>query len=291
MANPNSPQSRRTFLQRGSLTVAGTALAGGLPALAVGAESALAADAPANVIVAENTQNPSTFTTDFQVSNISTVVSGYARRTSVNLGEPIDLAITGPNLYLSDPADGPWAEGVQVEMYRLGYYGGKGGRLVWKAPGAVSTWQRFDSKGNPAADGTVPPFSPVDTSTGLEGRAGWHTTLTIPGDAATVSGVYLIKLKGNWFEFPPGVPAVQQTGESHAIVIVRDDNRPRDLLAVLPSNTWQAYNYSTGRSLYTYQSRFSNSGSIVPATGAERAAKVSLDRPFGNFIADYNWVL
>ena len=290
MSSPNSPQSRRTFLKRGGATVAGTAVAGGLPALAFGAQSALAADeASANPVVRENVfSNTSTHSTAYRVQNISSVVEGYARRSSVNLGEPIELSISGPNRWLD--VDAP-CETVEVELYRLGYYGGKGSRLVWKTPAPVSTWQKFDADGNPSNDGAETADKPYDANTGLRGRALNKTTVTVPGNAAPASGVYLAKLKGKWLDFPPGVPAVERTGESHIVFIVRDDARPRDVLAVLPTNTWQAYNYWGGRSTYTYNSRYGNSGSIVPATGTERAAKVSWDRPYNNWIGDYNWVL
>ncbi len=294
MASPNSPQSRRTFLQRSSVAVAGTAVAGGLPALAFGAEQALAADAAAaNPIVAENTlTDQSTWTDKFRVSDVSSAVIGFAKRTSVNLGEDIDISASGPNAWLPEDGD-PW-ETIEVELYRLGYYGGKGGRLVWKSDRPVSTFQKVDANGNPAneyAGGVVPDWSPLDPSTGLYGLAGHRTVLSIPGSAVTVSGVYLAKLKGKWRDFPPGVPAVEMSGESHVVIIVRDDARPRDILALLPTNTWQAYNYWGGRSLYTYNSRYGVPGNIVPATGTERAAKVSLDRPYNIWIADYNWVL
>ncbi len=290
MPNPNAPQSRRTFLKRGSATVAGSAIAGGLPALALGAEAALGAGV--NPIVDENTGTPqSSWSTSYRVQTPSTIISGYTRRSSVNLGEPIELVACGPNKWLPEDGSDP-LESIAVEMYRLGYYGGKGARLVWSSGNTrYSTWQLYDAQGNPANGGSEPAYKPNDPSTGLVGVADWKTTMTIPGSAATVSGVYLIKLKGQWYDYPPNAAAVQRSGESHAIVIVRDDNRPRDLLAVLPTNTWQAYNYWSGRSLYTYSSRYNNNGSIVSATGTERAAKVSLDRPYNNWLGDYNWVL
>jgi hypothetical protein len=293
MPSPNSPQSRRTFLQRGSVAVAGTAVAGGLPALALGAEQAFGADqSAANPVVAENqNSDKSTWTDKFRVANVSSMVVGFTRQPSVNLGEDIVVSATGPNAYL--PPDKP-NETVAIELYRLGYYGGKGGRLVWTSDGAVSTWQKLDAEGNPANEwegGTEPGWAPLDAGTGLYGCANNRDVLTIPGSVVPASGVYLIKLKGTWHDFPPNAPSVPAYGESHAIVIVRDDNRPRDILAVLPTNTWQAYNYWGGRSLYTYSSRYGVPGNIVPATSTERAAKVSLDRPYNIWIADYNWVL
>ncbi|MDO9352136.1 MAG: hypothetical protein Q7T55_00485 [Solirubrobacteraceae bacterium] len=273
--------------------MAGTAVAGGLPALALGAEQAFAADeTAANPVVAENQKSdPSTWTDKFRVANVSSMVVGFARQPSVNLGEDIVISASGPNAYLPS-VENP-NETVAVELYRLGYYGGKGGRLVWKSP-AVSTWQKLDANGNQANDwdgGVEPGWAPLQPDTGLYGCANNRNVLSIPGSVVPSSGVYLIKLKGTWHDFPPNAPSVPASGESHAIVIVRDDGRPRDILAVLPTNTWQAYNYWGGRSLYTYSSRYGVPGNIVPATSTERAAKVSLDRPYNIWIADYNWVL
>ena len=220
------------------------------------------------------------------------MVVGYARRPSVNVGEDVELVLTGPNLWLPDPPEQP-AETAEVEVFRLGYYGGVGARRVWKTRGPVSTFQRFTAGpgGRASNDGVRAPESPLDPRTGLAGRAGDRTKVVVPGEVLGVSGVYLAKIKGRWLEFPPGAPAIQRTGDSHVIWVVRDDGRPRELLVTLPSNTWQAYNYHESRSLYTVLSRFGYSGKLVPATGTERAAKVSLDRPYNNWGGETNWVL
>ncbi len=81
-----------------------------------------------------------------------------------------------------------------------------------------------------------------------------------------------------------------RSGESHAIVIVRDDNRPRDLLAVLPTNTWQAYNYWSGaRSTPTARATTTTARSSRQPHRARREGEP--DRPYNNWLGDYNWVL
>jgi hypothetical protein len=77
---------------------------------------------------------------------------------------------------------------------------------------------------------------------------------------------------------------------------VRDDARTADLLYQQSVTTYQAYNNypddsRTGRSLYDYNSY----GAQTSATGAQRAAKVSFDRPYadgagsGQFVNSWNW--
>ena len=297
MSPPPGHRTRRSFLR--DMGIAGAAassvpILGATGALAAGDEAqALAGELcpHPNPIVQENRCTPpATWTEDFRVGSTSSEVNGFSRTPSVDVGGPVELVISGPNKYLPPPGQTP-VETAEVEVYRLGHYGGAGGRLIWKTPGPVSTFQKVDENGTPSNSGTLPPDAPLDAHTGLAGRAGDRVVVTVPGSTLTTSGVYLAKIKGRWLDFPSGQSAIPRSGESHVVFVVRDDARPRDLLVLLPSNTWQAYNYRGGRSLYTFSSRYGSAGSIVPATGTERAAKVSLDRPYNNWIAEFNWVL
>ena len=292
---PPPPRTRRHFLRDAGLVGAATTTAP-LLSPAFGAAAGDGDEAPfcphPHPVVHENRcTNPDTFGAGFQISGTGSVMGGFARQTSYDIGEPVELVISGPNNYLPRAGEGPPLETVEVEVYRLGYYDGLGGRLVWSTPAPVSTFQKVNAQGVPDTDGDYPPDYPVSTGTGLSGRANWRTIVTVPGDALGVSGVYVAKLKGRWYDYPSGAPSIERTGDSQIVFVVRDDGRPRDLLVLLPTNTWQAYNYWSGRSTYTYNSRYGSAGSIVPATGTERAAKVSFDRPYNNWIGDYNWVL
>ncbi len=288
----DSSRTRRRFLRDAGLVGAATTAAPFLtPAFGADGDPEAPFCPHPNPIVHENRcTNPDTFGAGFQVSGTTSVMGGFARQTSVDVGSPVELVISGPNNYLPPSGDAP-LETVEVDVYRLGYYDGLGGRRVWSTSGPVSTFQKVDALGAPSNDGTYPPDEPVDATTGLSGRANWRTVVTVPPEALTVSGVYVAKLRGKWVEYPPGAPSVERSGDSQAVFIVRDDARARDLLVLLPTNTWQAYNYWGGRSTYTYNSRYGSAGSIVPATGTERAAKVSFDRPHNNWVGDYNWVL
>lgn len=167
-------------------------------------------------------------------------IEGYASQVSALPGEVVGFHVrTSP------------VERYRVELYRLGWYGGAGGRRIACSP----------SCGGDAA-GVVQPAPPApDASTG-EVDAGWSVTdrIRIPADAA--SGYYLAK-----FVLTSGPAA----GQARAYpVIVRSSRRRRpSILVQVPVNTWQAYNSWGGKSLYG-----SNSTDGVPAT------HVSFNRPF-----------
>src|SRR5262245_32453975 len=83
---------------------------------------ALAAPAPRGVIAAEN-DKPGT--TDWQLTFIrsqnhrSETIEGYCSHTSVRPGETLDIFVSAK----------PATE-VHIDVYRMGWYGGKGGRHV-----------------------------------------------------------------------------------------------------------------------------------------------------------------
>jgi hypothetical protein len=161
-------------------------------------------------------------------------VQGYASETSVAPGETLHLHVSSPGDY-------------RVEIFRLGWYGGVGGRLVTCLPGCL----QYEA-GNPQRV-PVP-----DPSTG-ELSLSWPVTDTLEIPADWVSGYYLARL----------VPA---DGSARGTVpfIVREGTGHRSpILVEVPVNTWQAYNSFGGKSLYDF-----NSTSLVPAN------RVSFDRPY-----------
>ena len=72
-------------------------------------------DAPPNPIVAENCK-PGTI--NWQINNYYYDIEGFASKTSVNIGESIDFYINS----LGAKYD--------LAIFRSGYYGGLGGRLI-----------------------------------------------------------------------------------------------------------------------------------------------------------------
>ncbi|MBL9084409.1 MAG: hypothetical protein JNK76_21590, partial [Planctomycetales bacterium] len=135
----------------------------------------------------------------------------------------------------------------QIEIFRTGYYGGKGARLV-KQIGPLQ--------------GIAQPTPEPGEKNLHECRWQASTQLTIPAD--WLSGVYLGRL--TTLPESPDEPYWQ----SYVIFIVRDD-RPADVLFQCSDNTWQAYNkWPTNFSLYTH-----------PQGGQGPWADVSFDRPYG----------
>ncbi len=138
-------------------------------------------------------------------------IRGFASRTSVAQGEEISL-------YISTAASH-----YQVSAYRMGYYGGKGGRLVWQSERHRATQQ-------------APPRVHPDTNMR---DAPWKPSLTFTIDEKWVPGSYLFKLNSS------------DGGQSQIPLVVRDDHHPNPLVHIQHDvTTWQAYNLWGGASLY-----------------------------------------
>jgi hypothetical protein len=167
----------------------------------------------------------------------SRLIEGYAGRASVRPGEGLDLFVS------TDPA----SEFV-IDVYRLGYYQGKGGRhLLRLGPFPGKTQE-------------TPPVGPERLR---ECRWEKCTTLTIPRD--WTSGVYLGKLSAKKHRY-----------QSYLIFIVRD-SRPADFVFQCSDSTWQAYNkWPDEYSLYTNDRK---DGKVLVS-----GVRVSYDRPYGKYV-------
>src|SRR5205823_932488 len=199
-----------------------------------------------NPIVLENQQPGSTgwqlYGAGYQVADDAAgQVKGYASAASVNKGQAISFAVT------VSPA-----QTYTIDLYRMGWYQGIGGRLM----------QRVGP-----LNGVQQPACPLDASTGLI-ACNWAagSTLTVP--TSWTSGVYLALLTN------------AQKYQNYIVFVVRDDARPARLLYQQPAATYQAYNdypndNRSGKSLYGFNSYGANT-----VTGSRRAAKVSFDRPY-----------
>jgi hypothetical protein len=91
----------------------------------VGATNAAAATCPSpNTVVQENAC-AGAGSTGWRLTNYEpNSVAGFATKPSVNVGSPVTLDIGG-----FDSSDSR----VDISVYRIGYYGGTGGRLVHTA--------------------------------------------------------------------------------------------------------------------------------------------------------------
>jgi hypothetical protein len=236
-AHEPGPITRRQLLQQAAATSA-LALAAGTVGPAVAAQ----AEGGSNVIQQENAREGAL---DWQLTRVRLVsptgcrspwIEGYCSRQSVEAGEKLKIMVS------TDPA-----EKFQIEIFRTGYYGGRGARLM-------ATLGPFDGKPQP-----VPSPGPKNIH---ECRWEPATELTIPADWP--SGVYLGRLTTL-----PGQDD-RPYWQSYVIFIVRD-RRPADILFQCSDNTWQAYNqWPSNYSLYTH-----------PKGGQGPWADVSFDRPYG----------
>jgi PKD repeat protein len=209
-----------------------------------------------NPVVNEN--QCKTGSSNWQVFDYSHDLGGYTTKTSVNLGEDVVLKI-GRDAPISPQKT------VNIDVYRMGYYDGEGGRLVKSAT-------------NVAINNTFA-CRPMDSITGEVDCGNWSPTYTIPGSSLPASGIYLAKLTAS-------------TGEQTQVVFtVRDDSSSAKMLFVLPIADYQAYNTFGGKSLYFGNLEGDTVGSPTPATGTDRAAKVSFNRPFAQAGAMQNWFL
>ena len=158
-------------------------------------------------------ENQKTGTRDWQIPDDRAVwsrISGYADATSIDLGRPVDIHVsTGAPTWF-------------VSAYRIGYYGGTGGRLVWRSDQQT---------------GVVQPRQTVDQRT-RTASADWPTSLTLTPDPTWPPGQYLLRLESS------------DGGATFIPLIIRDDQSKSDLLMQSAVTTWQAYNGWGGASIY-----------------------------------------
>ena len=164
-------------------------------------------------------------------------IEGYFSQTSAAAGDAIELKVS------TNPA-----AKFTVDLFRLGYYGGKGGRLV----------ERFGPlSGAPQPD---PPVGQVRVR-----ECNWETALKLEIPADWPSGVYLAKLTQQ-----------REKLQSYAVFIVRD-NRPCDFLFQCSDTTWAAYNrWPDLWSLY-------DDGTPPHNWYTGPGVAVSFDRPYGRY--------
>jgi hypothetical protein len=150
-------------------------------------------------------------------------IEGYTSEVSAVPGETLHFHIS------TEPV-----ARYRIDLYRLGWYGGDGARLIACIPACDQDKQ-----------GTSYPVPPFNTDTGML-DAGWPVTDTIVVGKDWVSGYYVAKLL-----LTTG-PAAKKTSDV-PIIIKADPKRQAPILVQASVNTWQAYNSWGGRSLYTFR--------------------------------------
>ena len=193
-----------------------------------------------NPIVAENQHAG---TTDWRIKDVaaSKGIEGYADRVSAHVGDVVTL-------YVSTSAPK-----FTVQAYRMGYYGGLGGRLVWQSPP-----QRGGLQVTPT----------VEAATNLV-EAKWRPSAMVHVDATWPPGDYLLKLAGDGGQ------------QRYVPLTVVDDTSTASLVIENAVTTWQAYNNWGGYNLYNGPD----------GTFASRSRIASFDRPYagdgsGDFLGD-----
>src|SRR5262245_48375433 len=173
------------------------------------------------------------------------VLAGYVSRPSVNAGETI-------HFYVRAPAE------FNINFYRLGWYGGTGGRLMKVATGRAEPNQ-------PACE-----WQDGGTVDGYVTCRNWRRSysLAVPGN--WISGIYLAAIRSQVISADN--PRSARTYAHDVFFVVREDQRRADFIYQQAVATEQAYNgYSYGPGLYDLQTI---AGHTVPV------AKASFERPF-----------
>jgi hypothetical protein len=242
------PQTRRTFIANLAALGLGTAAAAHQPENFSKAPGATAATRP---IVAEN-EKPGT--KDWLLTKVDAVmahvspnqqvgdyyvrsrkIEGFASNNSFRAGERVTFFVS------TDPASD-----FTIEIFRMGYYQGLGGRRVMSAgpiPGSAQPTPK-DGERNLRECQWKPAYSFV-----------------VPDD--WVSGVHLAKLTRTADDF-----------QAYVVFIVKDD-RAADFNFQCSDMTWQAYNrWPAWRSLYDFQ------GTLWTTSGGD---VISFDRPYTFF--------
>ncbi len=199
-----------------------------------------------NPIVCEN-QNPGTPATTWDVDGSGDPsIQGFATDISFNRGQTVSFKIdTNASHY-------------NIDIYRMGYYGGNGARKITSITPSASLPQNQPDCLN-------------DDVTGLIDCGNWAASASWPVPTTAVSGIYFAKLT-----------RIDTGGSSHIMFIVRDDSSQSDMFFQTSDTTWQAYNTYGGNSLYVGG----------PGQNPGRAYKVSYNRPFVTRDGDtqHDWV-
>jgi hypothetical protein len=174
-------------------------------------------------------------TADWNIANLGEAhgVEGYFDTVSASVDDIV-------RLYVSTTAPT-----YHIEAYRMGWYQGLGGRLVWRSP---------------ELPGRAQPAATIDPKTNMV-EAPWQNPYPIGIGTEFVPGCYLFKLVGS------------NTAARFVPLTIREDANDSAYLVMNAVTTWQAYNGWGGHSLYL------GTGRGGPSF-ANRSRVVSFDRPY-----------
>jgi hypothetical protein len=179
-------------------------------------------------------------------------IAGYATATSVGRGGSLGIAVSTVSPTFA------------IDVFRIGWYNGAGARLV----GSVRDLPGTDhGQWRPGTFGvTNCPTCTYDTDTGLL-ELHWPISYTLSVPAGWTSGNFVARL-------------TTSQGAAAYVPFIVTDLRRSAVLAVMPVNTYAAYNMWGGKSMYT--------NSLGPPTlgvgaNAPSALKVSFERPLAGY--------
>ncbi|HBH82559.1 MAG TPA: hypothetical protein DDY34_01955 [Bacteroidales bacterium] len=248
MKNSKSHVTRRKLIKDASLLGLGGAL---MPLTGFTADDQKK-EKTLNLIEAENSK-PGTVEWQLQFTGFDTPVTmasyplvrylrsmsieGFVSKTSLLPGDSIDFKVSmdPPGRFL-------------IDIYRMGYYGGTGGRHMVRLGSFAGS----------------PQTVPMMTIERLR-ECNWEavTTFTIPNDWP--GGVYLGKLSRD-----------EPFGKQSYVIFVVKEHRKSDVLCQVSDLTWQAYNKWPGR-----DSLYDDGSTSVWYTGPN--VRVSFDRPYAKY--------
>lgn len=171
---------------------------------------------PPNAVVAENCL-PGSPQDEWDVSTRDAgdpSSQGFSTNISVNRGGVVLFKIKTD------------ARAYAIDIYRLGYYAGLGARKVATITPSVPLPQ-------------TQPACLSDPATGLVDCGNWAVSASWQVPANAASGIYFAHLTRK-----------DTGGDSHIAFIVRNDTSQSAILYQTADETWQAYNYYGGGSLY-----------------------------------------
>jgi N,N-dimethylformamidase beta subunit-like protein len=180
-------------------------------------------------------ENKKPGTIDWVVTGVQVphAIEGYASQVSAKSGDQITVFVNTT------------ARSVSLQAFRMGYYQGLGGRLIYQSDSVAGRQQ--------AAPSLAPGVNTVSCS--------WEPTLTFVVDHTWPPGCYLLKIQGDGGE------------QQYVPLTVRDDDSTAAFVIQNSVTTWQAYNLWNGYSLYYGKTaggqNFTNRSRIV-----------SFDRPY-----------
>ncbi len=175
-------------------------------------------------------------------------IQGFATSTQAAIGQSV-------NLYVNTALPT-----YHVEAYRMGWYQGKGARLIWTSP---------------TLKGVSQPACPLDHSINMVACYTWKLSTTMKITSAFVPGDYLLKLVAG--------PKAQ----SYILLTIWDPTSTATYVVVNRSMVEQGWNTFGGFSFYSGTGPCILDHDTYPA--CNRARVVSFDRPYdtGNGSSDF----